>query len=183
MHIRTSQKNKGFALLLAVLLGSLIISTALGIFNLTYKESIISASGRESEFALYAADSGIECALLYDVGKSPDGGNFSTSTSWNQTHIGNVICNGIHVTDVDPDYAVPEFDGGNAANGQPAFATTTFSYQLPPDTFSQPCVTVSVAKIENPVGSPIQTFIQARGYNTCDTSNPRRVERGLNIKF
>lgn len=41
------------------------------------------------------------------------------------------------------------------------------------------CVTVNITK--NAV-YPFTT-IESRGYNTCDTSNPRRVERGLRIDY
>src|SRR4051812_23803804 len=90
MNHSQSQQKKGFSLLLAVLLGSLLISVGLGIFNLTFKESIISASGRESEYALYAADSGIDCALYYDIQAGSDADRpFSVDTDFSQARINN----------------------------------------------------------------------------------------------
>lgn len=41
------------------------------------------------------------------------------------------------------------------------------------------CVSIEITK--NAV-SPLTT-IKARGYNTCDASNPRRVERGLRVDY
>lgn len=179
-----SQKHKGFSLLLAVLMGSLILSVGLGIFNLTFKESIISASGRESQYALYAADSGIECALYYDVGKNtgsgatePNFAPYSILTSQKLAAMpygGPLVCNGVTVT-LDP-----AWPGEQTST---TMSTTTFKYNLPADTYSQPCVSVSVSKAKRPTDTATTTFIQARGYNTCDTSNPRRVERGLFIRY
>ncbi len=60
-------KKKGVTLLLAVLVSSLLLSIGLAIFNITIKELLISGSGRESQFAFYAADTGAECALYWDV--------------------------------------------------------------------------------------------------------------------
>jgi acyl-coenzyme A thioesterase PaaI-like protein len=48
------------------------------------------------------------------------------------------------------------------------------------------CVTVSVTKYQqNTVGGQIRiaTNILSRGYNTCDTNNPRRIERGLEMSY
>lgn len=65
--------NSGFTLFYAVLVSSLLLALGLAIFNITYKELILSAGARESATAFYAADSGLECALFWDrkhTGKS-----------------------------------------------------------------------------------------------------------------
>lgn len=41
------------------------------------------------------------------------------------------------------------------------------------------CVNIEIIKN---VATPLTT-IRARGYNTCDTTSPRRVERGLRIDY
>lgn len=43
------------------------------------------------------------------------------------------------------------------------------------------CVNIDIAK--NGVSPNMTTTISARGYNTCDTNSPRRVERGLRITY
>ncbi len=58
--------SRGFTLFYAVLVSSLLLALGLAIFNITYKELILSAGARESAVAFYAADAGLECALFWD---------------------------------------------------------------------------------------------------------------------
>jgi hypothetical protein len=60
------RRNGGFTLFYAMLISSLLLSIGLAIFNITYKEFILTAGVRESEGAFYAADSALECALYWD---------------------------------------------------------------------------------------------------------------------
>jgi hypothetical protein len=62
----TIRNNKGFTLMLAVLVASLLMSLGLSMFNIAQKEIILSTVGRDSQFAFYAADTGSECALYWD---------------------------------------------------------------------------------------------------------------------
>lgn len=57
----------GFTLLFAALAGSLLFSVGIAIANLAIRELALSSAGRESQFAFYAADSGAECALYWDI--------------------------------------------------------------------------------------------------------------------
>ena len=54
-------KNKGFTLLLSLLVISVILSVGLGVSNIMIKELKLSGLGRESQVAFYAADAGVEC--------------------------------------------------------------------------------------------------------------------------
>ena len=86
-------RKKGFTLLYATLVGSLLIAIASGIFNIIFKELQLSASSRESQFAFYSADSGLECALYWDIRHSGFGVSiFSTSTASTPPSSG-VVCN------------------------------------------------------------------------------------------
>ncbi len=59
-------QERGFTLFYAVLVASLLLALGLAIFNITYKELILSSGARESAVAFYAADAGLECALFWD---------------------------------------------------------------------------------------------------------------------
>lgn len=61
--------QKGFTLLFAALAGSLLFSVGIAIANIAIRELALSSAGRESQFAFYAADSGAECALYWDIQK------------------------------------------------------------------------------------------------------------------
>ncbi len=66
----------GFTLLLSLIVVSAVLSVGLGVFDIVYRELILSGIGRESQKAFYAADTGIECALYWDVKR----GEISTSS-------------------------------------------------------------------------------------------------------
>jgi len=58
--------NRGFTLLLATLISSLLLLLGAAIFSVIKKEVVLSSIGRDSQFAFYAADAGAECALYWD---------------------------------------------------------------------------------------------------------------------
>lgn len=152
------QLKAGFTLLFAVLISNLILAIGIATFNLTVKQVILSSAGRESQFAFFAADSGVECALFWDFEHNA----FAVSQP-----IGQIICNGATITEAD--------DGGSLG-GRPYGTATTFTFNFPPDPY---CAKVSVTKYDN----PRRTVIDSRGYNTCDIGNPRRVERGIRANY
>ncbi len=146
-----AQSKRGFTLLLAVLVSGLLLAIGLAISNLLLKELLLSSSGRESQFAFYAADSGAECALFWDI----KAGAFATSTATA------ISCNGMSLGDM----------GGNGYD-----VPSTFTLDFAPEPY---CAKVSVTKS----ASPDRTTIESRGYNTCDTGNPRRVERAIKVRY
>ena len=56
-------------------ISSLLLSIGISIYNITLKELILSSYGRNSQFAFYAADTGLECALYWNIKDA-----FSTTT-------------------------------------------------------------------------------------------------------
>jgi len=66
--------ERGFTLLLSVLVIGVILSIGLAILNITLKEFILSGYARESYVSLNAADAGMECVLYWDT--SSNGGAF-----------------------------------------------------------------------------------------------------------
>lgn len=59
--------ERGFTLMLAALVASVALALASSIFALAQKELTLSSVGRDSQFAFYAADSGAECTLYWDI--------------------------------------------------------------------------------------------------------------------
>ena len=147
-----------FTLLIAVLIASVLLALGLAIFNIVSKEILLSSSGRESQFAFYAADSGIECALFWDVRQNA----FATSSS-----ISEVFCGGATST-VTRVYEEPPSDT----------LTTTFGFSLGGD-ITKPCAGVTVVRQNDPT----RTKVESAGYNTCVTTNPRRLERAIRVQY
>jgi hypothetical protein len=91
MKIKKVQKNirliprnsKGFALLFSILLSSIILSIALGVGNIAFREIQFGTSAKNTNEAFFAADTGVECALYNDnsvVNSFPESGGPSSIT-------------------------------------------------------------------------------------------------------
>ncbi len=171
-EIKKLKTKNGFVLVLAVLLSGVLLSIGITIFNLTFKELMISSSGRESQFAFYAADTAGECVLYWDI-RHPGYSNSVFATSSGSTLIGTesgILCNKQDIT--DPSTGWDANAGWDITGITSTGATTVFDMKF--DNGS--CATVTIIKNSG------ATQIDSRGYNIC-TTNPRRVERGLRIKY
>jgi len=171
--------KKGFTLLFAVLISSLLLSIGIAILDLTLKEFLLSSAGRESQFAFYAADDAMECALYWDhnIPGGISGSSFATSTATELTvNPADLKCNGIqlanYVSAPDVTSAVTSFD---------------VSYAVPTeeDVNVRPCAKIVITKTSSstPDGIATATQIESRGYDTCDTSNPHQTERGIQSNY
>ena len=60
------KSSRGFALLIAIIFMSVALSIGLAMSSLGYKQQILASSAVESQYAFYAADAGLECALYAD---------------------------------------------------------------------------------------------------------------------
>ncbi|HMP67535.1 MAG TPA: hypothetical protein PKA60_02190 [Candidatus Paceibacterota bacterium] len=184
-------KKEGFTLLFAVLVSVLILAVGSTIINLAIKQIIISGSARESQYAFYASNTGIECAIYWDLNQyfvldeddtdgvirqifPPAGGGYSGISPTNEQYVN---CAGINLYDgigEDKKYM-------NDGNGVTTFwldFSETEGVDLPY------CAYVVVTK--NIVGGAqarVSTVIDSYGYNTCDENNPRRIERGLRVQI
>ena len=150
-----SEKEKGVALYIAVVITGVLLLVSYAIINTAIKQLGISNSTRDSQAAFYAADSGIECALFWDLkgGLIYNGSAFSTSTTRN------ISCNNTNIS-----------VGG--------VATSTFDLDFLPEPY---CATVVVGKSYN--GNVLTTHIESRGYNSCDSTDLRRVERAIEVNY
>jgi len=66
LQVRGRRAQRGFTLLLAALVSSIVLAVGAAIFSIAQKQVILSALGRDSQFAFYAADTAAECALYWD---------------------------------------------------------------------------------------------------------------------
>ncbi|KKP56173.1 MAG: hypothetical protein UR80_C0037G0004 [Parcubacteria group bacterium GW2011_GWB1_35_5] len=162
------ENKKGITLFIAVVIMGILLLISFAVINITLKATLFASSGRDSQYAFFAADAGIECAIYWD--SAFDISKFATSTSGSPINCaGKTISNGGAI----PGNSNPILIGG----GGSANPTSTFYFTLDQGENSvASCAIVTVTK--NTDGS---TYIKSRGYNTCDTSNPRRIERGIEI--
>ncbi len=155
--------TRGFTLLLAVLISSILIALGSAIFDIVSKQIILSSSGRESQFAFYAADTGIECVLYWDNQHNA----FGTTSPLTEISCGGVVAPLTRSYDPNP----PDDPG------RPRL-TTTFSFVFD-GVITNPCTDIQVVRNYY----PLQTEVQSYGHNTCTLTNPLRLERAIKVVY
>lgn len=154
----------------AVVAASVLIIVGLSIMNLFYKELILSAFGKESQEAFYAADAGAECALYYDLQL----GRFSTSTPSAPLN-----CSGNNINSPATIQASPCGSGGDNPKGDGIWEFTVDQ--------TSSCSRVTVSKLCKVSGDGTKYMIneiKSRGYNmACSATGPRKVERALKVTY
>lgn len=134
----------------------IISSITIGLSNTAYKQMILSSVARDSATAFYQSDIAVECALYAD---REYGVKDIPTNPWN--------CGG---------YSLLFTTSGT---------TPTIKYSLNPissvDTSNSKCFRIVVTKTETEIA--IVTKIDARGYNICDKTNLRTVERAIEVNY
>ncbi len=155
--------QKGFTLLLAALISSIVLALGTAIFQIAQKEIQLSSIGRDSQFAFYAADTAAECALYWDFRCN----YFATSTTGIYASCGspNPTCNAQAMNAT-----------GRPVQGAPSpypYTMTSVKMNLFQGVIPGPfCAEVYVEKTLDAVSGAIRTTIHADGYSTsCETIN------------
>lgn len=152
-NFKNKTKNSGYAILFAVVIVSVISLISFGLSNTTYKQLILSSLAGDSQTAYLQSDMGTECSLYADNIV----GMVNLPASWN--------C-------------------GVDSNGNPySFSVTNIGgvkYIVAPVFLG-----VSSSCFEFDVDKSISnaTTIKARGYNICDKSNSKTVEREIQVTY
>lgn len=155
------ENKKGFALLYAIVMVSVISTIAFGLANISYKQKILSSLASDSQVAFYAADAGMECAL-FNSGLDP----LATTGIMRGT---NFPC-----FDISPD----NFGGPITMTKDPTLPVWRFNLAPRKDT----CFSIENAPPGVPPANPRPSFV-IKGYNTCQPNLNRYVERTLRAYF
>ena len=167
------QSSRGYTLLFAVLVSSLVLAVGISILNISKKEFLIATSTRDSSSALYAAESGLECAFFGDMAIRDA---FDTGTD-QTSQLG---CS------VPYKFVLVSLNTPGSGEGK-------FIFHAKFGTTGSSCSVVTLTKEFEDVGGVerLRTTIDSRGYNTgwlpgatpligtCDVASAKRVERGL----
>lgn len=163
-------QNRGFTLLLSALVSSIVLSLGASIFTLARKQVTLSSLGRDSQYAFYAADQAVECALYWDSRWN----YFGTSTPSALVAPSDPQCAGQHW--------IPA--GGALGGSRPLYPYwVDFTYAPTSGSVSY-CAIVRVMKTL--VAGIVQTTIHADGYSTsCTTmgTNPRSLQRSVELHY
>ncbi len=190
--MKFNNTKKGFTLLFAVLVSVLILAVGASIINLSIKQIILSGSSRESQYAFYAANTGIECALYWLWNPPEDGLVFKYSEGSDLTTDEDTVRCAWKGSDGNRNL----FNDFNSVNGysytdlpgleitQEGENSATTEFYLAFDAELPYCAHVIVRRVyddSDPDRPVIRNQIDSYGYNTCDPNNPRRVQRALRV--
>ena len=169
--------TSGYILLLTLLIISILLAMSFGIYTISIKEIVLASFLRDSQQAFAAASSGAECALYWDRVPSllnPQLGItytiFATGTIPTlyqiPSNLSNAVCNN---GQSNIQLSLISVTGWTVTT---TVTTGTTAFLL---NFSNgSCVDVVVTKTGNE-----STLVVSDGYNTCDTTFPRRTQREI----
>ncbi|MDB5265562.1 MAG: hypothetical protein JWM39_275 [Parcubacteria group bacterium] len=155
--IYTPSSPRGFTLLIAVILSTVVLTVGLSLLDVAYKQTILSSTAKQSQAAFYNADSALECALYYD--QKLDAFDFATPLA-----ASSLTCSSTPVTNYS-----------TVVNPAMTMRTTIFTTPCPGSGIS---ATTTIYKYAGGA-----TSLYADGFNTCTATDPRRVERGLKATY
>ncbi|MCL5782021.1 MAG: hypothetical protein M1459_01530 [Patescibacteria group bacterium] len=189
--------NRGYTLLISVIVSSIVLSIAVFIVTAARKQAILSSVASDSTLAIYAADSAIQCAVeAYNKGNI-DPSNPNPVILCGIDKDGNVQSKTLSYSNdrnLADTYATANGISLNTSNSSSypyAISSTDNSVNF---TFPQTgvddgtCATITVVDGYNSSNKHM-TVIDARGYNMftyspCDPGsayNPRLVERQIRL--
>lgn len=148
--------NRGIALLFTLLIVGVAISISIGVFNIILGELEIGEGARESMRAFFAADSGVECILYWDL----KGSAFVFDKEKAITCMG----------------SSPSFSRSSQTVDEKA--ATVYQSSTPFILSNEACVSLTVIKFSD--GS---SRIAALGENICNPAASRVVQRGIEVNY
>ncbi len=162
MAIKHTQR--GFALLIAIIFMSVMLTFGLALGSLAYKQQVLASSAVESQQAFYAADAALECALYYDQQQDL----FAYPAS-DPSSAPAITCDGVSAISATKTWSASQF-------------TVTNRVQLDSN---KHCADVTVYKPPPGAGT---TYIFSQGYDvSCSTvsspSGARFAARGLKVHY
>lgn len=162
------KSDKGFALLIAVIFMSVMLSLGLSLGSLGYKQAVLASSAIESQYAFYAADAALECALYYDQ-----------------------RLNSFAYPPPNPPPTAPAIQCDNTSPvSSPVVYNASYwkiAYRFSLDS-GENCADVTVYKYSSPQAGGITTYIFSQGYDvSCATvaapNGARFSSRGLSFHY
>jgi hypothetical protein len=152
---RNLAREGGYAILFAVVVVSIISMIAIGLSNTTYKQLVLSSLANDSQLSYYQSDTSTECALYADNVLNMTS---ATSSPWS--------C-GVSTSGSNMSFSISG-SGANYVLTSSLVGTAT------------PCFDFDVTKVGT---FPVATTIYARGYNSCEKTNPKTVEREIKVTY
>lgn len=178
-NMQTLRNNKkGVALLFVVIISGLLVGIGAAMMRIFTKDIILTSTTRESTVALYQADSGYECALFHDYNsRAFDPSNPASAlrcagedVAVTSSNSGRCLGAGANPSGVPGSVRARTFWlGGGVGNTNACTCVDVYQW------FENP----------NPPDDPgiRKTLVESRGYNTCDDTSDRRLERAIRVRY
>lgn len=164
--------KRGYALIIAIIVMSVMLSFGLSLGSLAYKQSVLASGARESVYAFYAADAALECMLYADqqLNAFSYADHYDNPGSPPPSSPGNITCNGTSVP-----YSSYTPDPGQTNR------VYSVMYRVPVS--ASQCAEVYVYKKRSDQSAP-NTTIYSQGYDvSCATvaspGGARIISRGM----
>lgn len=158
-------RHKGFTLFYALVVVGVIALMAFGVSRTALNEVVFSSLGRKSQQAFFAANSGLECALYWDLKFA----QFLPSAVSSPPADVSLYCAG-------QDVRTNNFTSINMNSG----TTRVITFDV--DFFNGTCASVEITKDFDSGTGAIDTAIKSNGEDTCD-SGVRSVERTIQVTY
>jgi len=168
--------SRGFTLLLAALVASIVLALGTSIFQIAQKEFSLSAMGRDSQFAFYAADTGAECALYWDIRYKYFGTSTPPAAPAPFCDEQSLIASGnTDITGRPPPRGASEDDS--------VLFPYTMSFTIAPN---DRCASVVIEKTLDPSSHAPRTLVRSSGFSTDCASvatSPRALQRSVELHY
>lgn len=164
----TARYSRGFALLIAVIFMSVMLSFGLALGSLSYKQQILASTATASQYAFYVADAALECALYADQQQ-----DIFVYPASDPTSVPVITC-----------------DGSTPISATKAWSDSKWiiTQRLSLDSDKR-CADVTVYKYKEPqLPSNVTTYLFSQGYDvSCATvaspNGARFVSRGFSVSY
>ena len=173
-----SSKNRGYTLLFATLTAAVVLGVAIFISTVARKQYILASTARDSMFAIYNADSALECAAgaVLNLGNGDD--RFvCNNAAYQIAFTGDVLTTGVPIG----------WSNNDTFESEPI---KIFFYDNPSDPIntSRGCAVVTVLINIDVNSNIVKQQVNSRGYNLgkgteCPTVGPRTVERAMRVTY
>lgn len=162
--------------MLAALVASIVLALGTSIFQIAQKEFALSAMGRDSQFAFYAADTAAECALYWDIRYAYFGTTTPSSAPAPFCDEQSLIAAGeSDITGRPPPRGPSEEDS--------VLFPYTMSFTIEPN---GRCASVTIEKTLDEDSNVPRTAVRSDGFSTdCDSvpTSPRALQRSVELHY
>lgn len=183
------KQEKGFVLAFSLLISSIVLALAFGIFNILLKQIVLTSTAANSQVSFYAADAGAECALYWDTHNSrpPGPPAYDLNDEYIYDYKGVFALNGNYPdTQLSPNPYTPQvnFTCGSSLIGltHTTEGGNSFSFEID----GGKCAKLTVEKIYKDFDT-FDTKIESLGYNVpcadIERGGKKIVERAIRVQY